>query len=72
MGKFTHLTEDEIVSHVEKYGTDDEREIMDKVRPILDYEECPYCAKNEEESNEANKIISTLKSKIETAIEALS
>ncbi len=65
MGKYTHLNEDEIISHVEKFGTEDEQEILNKIRPVLDYEDCPHC------ENMAGDI-DDLEDKIKEAIEALS
>lgn len=64
MGKYTHLTEDEIVSHIEKFGTEDEREIMALVRPLADWNDCPVCEEKDSE-------LIDLETKIEKAIEAL-
>jgi len=43
MGKFAHLNEREIVSHVEKFGTADERDLLAKIYAEPDWSECPNC-----------------------------
>ncbi len=61
MGKYTHLREDEIISRIEKFGTEDEREILRKIMPVL----CPHCEDKDE-------MIDDLESKIKEAIQVLS
>ena len=64
MGKYTHLNEDEIISHIEKFGTDDERDIIKKIT-VPDDLPCQFC--------EESKIdVEDLEEKIKEAIEVLS
>jgi len=65
MSKYLHLNEDEIISHVEKFGTEDEKDIVTKLRPKMAYEDCPHC------ENMAGDI-DDLKDTIKEAIEVLS
>jgi len=65
MGKYTHLNEDEIISHIEKFGTDDEREIISTIRPKMHYEDCPHCEDKDDE-------VEVLKDKIFDAVKLLS
>ena len=60
MGKFTYLNADEIVAHVEKFGTDDERDIVSKFQAALEpedddfkWEDCPYCESKQEKIDKA-------------------
>ncbi len=45
MGKFKHLNEQEIISHIEKFGTEDERELLGKLQLEPS---CDGCIKAEE------------------------
>ena len=64
MGKYTHLTDAEVISYVEKFGTDDEKELLDKVHGEPDWELCPECERRE-------VIFSKSYEKIEGAIQKL-
>ncbi len=65
MGKYTHMNESEIVSHVRKFGTEDEQEILSKIVPILDYEDCPNCEDRDAEIDELKSKISEAKTALE-------
>jgi hypothetical protein len=48
MSKYAHMTSDEIYSHIDKFGTDDEREIVEALvdydpNPEPDWGDCPNC-----------------------------
>jgi len=65
MSKYAHLNDDEIRSHIEKYGSEDEQTIVAKLHPRLAYEDCPHCA-------DMQDTIETLRDKIDEAVQALS
>lgn len=44
MGKYKYLNADEIITRVENLGSEDEREIVDKLSH--DWENCPECDRN--------------------------
>ena len=71
MSKYAHLNDDEIISHVEKFGTDDEKELARKLRPDyntspddIDWDGCPNC-------DDADRNIRQAIEKIEEGLEML-
>lgn len=85
MSKYIHLNDDEIISHIEKFGTKDEKELVKKLRPDyntspddIDWDNCPYCSgtsdrayEYEIERDEAIDKTEVLEGKIKAAFEAL-
>lgn len=43
MGKYKYLNAAEVQSEIEKFGTDDEREILGKICAEPNWDDCPHC-----------------------------
>ena len=67
MSKYAHMTTDEIYSHIDKFGSEDEKCIADALydaSPEIDYSCCPYC-------DDADTEIGVLEQKIIDALQYL-
>ncbi len=85
MGKYSHWNRDEIISDIEKFGTDHEREIIAQVAADPDWSLCPHCneaysgteraetvaAEAEEERDELVSSVKGAWEKVSKAIELL-
>ena len=43
MSKFRHMNDKEIVSHIDAFGTNDERELLERFQSDPDWSKCPEC-----------------------------
>ena len=57
MGKFTYLNADEIISHVEKFGSDDERDLVAKLTGHDNCDDCPRFREMDERMAKAFRCI---------------
>lgn len=64
MGKYKYLNEDEIRSEIEKFGTEEEKEIIAKLCADPNWDACPNC-------DDFERDIDKLQAKIEEAKEIL-
>lgn len=65
MSKYRHMTDHEIVSHVDKFGTEDEKSLLSAIWPLPpEADDCVRCAETRDE-------IAGMEDGIEAAIKAL-
>jgi hypothetical protein len=66
MSKYQHMNERELVNHIELFGTEDERVILEKLYTggEPDYDDCPHCERND-------SAMDSLRAKVREAINLL-
>ena len=64
VSKYQHWTDEEIVAHIENFGTDDERELLSRFNTDTShisteewYADCPYCEDKREQIDKAIQIL---------------
>ena len=66
MPDFQHMTDDEIITYIENYGTEEQRVLVDKLCDFTTYEEpdydlCPHCADKRTEIDDLEEKIAEAK-----------
>jgi len=57
VSKFKHMSEREVISHIENLGTEDEKELLAVLQKEPDWSECPECVSLDAELNIAESKI---------------